>query len=154
MRSLAAVLFVLVIAACGGRQVAEPEGGELIRAEAAPSMMGDAERQARDLLDEMTLTLARNIGDRAEAVQRVEAFLRVNREALLDVASRLEARAAALEGGYRFVYEEQLSAWLSPSWRAWMDQVRALEAASSEDGLALRRALDVFEQNADRAATR
>jgi len=152
MRYLTVFLLVAPLAAaCGARASETAVGGEAIRAEVLPSMMGDDEVRARDLLDELTLTITSNAADPAAAELRVAAFLRVNEIDLLDVATAIEARAASLEGLEALVYQEQLSALLASSWQQYNSAVRALEQAAPEQGRNVRQLVDRVERERDTA---
>lgn len=151
MRVLAVFGVVVLLAACGGRQRVV-EGGEAARVEALPTMMGSAEQQAFDLLEELTLTLQLQASDPDQAEARIDAFLRVNADQLLGCAEQIEATVAALSGAEKLVYEAQLSAFLEPALSGWLQAQRAFEQANPEQGARIRRAVAGLDQPRQTAA--
>lgn len=144
----------MLLAGCGGGSAQVAEGGEAARAEVLPSMMGDAEVRARDLLEELTFTLTSNLTEPATAEARVAAFVRVNTDVMLEVAEQIEARAASLTGLESTTYQEQLSQLMAPSWQAWSTALRQLEGSSPEHGQRVRAAVDNVERGRIRPNTR
>lgn len=133
-RVLAVLLLVVSLwsVACGGRQQRIEGGESLLTGEDATSMMGDSEALALGLLEDMTLVLAANASDPTTALERMQVFVRVNRDDMRSSAEAIEARRAGMSVAEARRYEAQLSAYLAEAHRAWRAAMMALQATNGD----------------------
>lgn len=136
------LLFAGVLAACGGRQAA-PEGGEAILA-AGESLIGEPEQHAAGFLLDLAFVLEANIDDPQKALERVEAVLAVNGQAMRDNATALESRLASLSGDTRRRYEAQFAAHIGPAHAEWRQQLAAFTSAWPDEGRQIARRVATF----------
>lgn len=93
-------------------------------ATAAEAYIGDDERDARRYLEELAQILADNSDSPDRAEGRIEAYLNLHRDELIQNARALEAILASKTGDAKAVYEEQFNDYLSPALHAWFSQAR------------------------------
>lgn len=145
MRNATLALLVLassLLAACGSRQ--QPESTSLVVEDALPSLMGPAEETARLYIEDMTAVLEANRDDAGAAVERIEGFLRRNRDGMLENARALQQRYAGFEPRTRRVYEAQLAAYLQPAMERWTAVRQAFSGTNPAEG---RQISDLIEDN-------
>jgi hypothetical protein len=141
------LLLLLVLAmgmgpmACQRRQNVLEDGNI---AAALPSMMGETEERARQLLEEMTDLVEANQQHPDQAVQRMQAFLRVNAPDMRETAVQMQTIWDALSGFEARVYEAQLAAYLGEAMHAWVRAKQAFGAAHPEE-------LALIQESVDRA---
>lgn len=145
MRTALLLLLCLGLAACGGRQ-RDPVGGEDILLRDHPNLMGELEEQARGYLLDMAFVLEANMGDPERAMDRFQALLAVNGEAMRTNARALSVRLAELEGAPRRAYEAQLAAYLGPANASWRQWSNSFLAANPEHGQELFRLVQEFDR--------
>jgi hypothetical protein len=133
---------LVVVAACGSRQ----DAGETVVVEAAPlpSLMGPVEETARLFIEDMTAVLEANTDAPGAAVERIEAFLRRNREAMISNAGELQARYAAFEPRTQRVYEDQFADYMQPALERWTAVRQAFSGVNPTEG---RQIGDLIEDN-------
>lgn len=141
---LVALALSVATAACGGRQ-REAVGGEDILLGDGPSMMGELEERARGFLLDMAFVIEANVDDPERAVQRFQALLAVNGDAMRENADALAARFAEMDGPERRLYEAQLAAYLgeaNESWRHWSNTFHGRHPNAANEVLALVSSFD------------
>jgi len=121
-----ALTVALAAAACHKRQQVIGSGDI---ADALPTMMGEAETRARDYLFEMADLLNTHLNDPDQAIQRMRAFIRVNRADMAANAAALQAIWDGLEGFEARVYEAQFAAFIGEGTVAWVQAKRTFELA-------------------------
>jgi hypothetical protein len=129
-RRLSVLLIVFTVAlagaACQKRQQVVGTGNI---ADALPTMMGEAETRARDYLFEMADLLNSHVHDPDQAIQRMRAFIRVNRDDMAANAAALQSTWDSLDGFESRVYEAQFAAFIGEGTVAWVEAKRAFELA-------------------------
>lgn len=100
----------------------------MLTGEDATSMMGEPEALALGLLEDMTLVLAANANEPATALERMQVFVRVNRDDMRASAQAIEARRAGMNVSEARQYEAQLSAYLADAHSAWRRAMTELQA--------------------------
>lgn len=132
VRSCRLVLVAVVLtvaltgAACQKRQQVVTSGNI---ADALPTLMGDHETRARDYLFEMADLLTTHVNEPDQAIQRMRAFIRVNRDDMAANAAALQGIWDGLEGFEARVYEAQFAAFIGGGTVAWVQAKRAFEVA-------------------------
>jgi hypothetical protein len=124
----AAVALTVALAAAACQKQQQVIGSGDI-ADALPTMMGEAETRARDYLFEMADLLNTHVNDPDQAIQRMRAFIRVNRADMAANAAALQAIWDGLEGFEARVYEAQFAAFIGEGTVAWVQAKRAFELA-------------------------
>lgn len=122
-----ALTVALAGAACQKRQQVIGSGDI---ADALPTMMGEAETRARDYLFEMADLLRTHVAEPDQAIQRMRAFIRVNRDEMAANAAALQATWDSLDGFEARVYEAQFAAFIGEGTVAWVEAKRAFEVAN------------------------
>lgn len=130
-------------AACGGRQ-RDPEGGEEILL-GNVELMGELENEALGYLLDLTFLLE-NDEDPQSVVDRVEAMLAVNGDAMIDNAEALEAKFESLEGVERRVYEAQFAAHLDEGLQGWFVTLQRFKTLNVDEGRAISRMIEALDE--------
>lgn len=126
------VALLSLVAACGGRQDS-PEGGEELLV-GSESLMGELEEQALNYLLDLTFLVEASTDEPQDTVDRVEAMLAVNGEAMLENARDLEARFEALEGVERRLYEAQFAALMDDALHGWQVALQQFRNQHGDEG--------------------
>lgn len=91
----------------------------------AEAYLGEDEARAKALIEELTDLIVLNIDDADRVEQRIEAFLLMRNDELVQNARALEAILAAKSGDERVVYEENFSNYLAPATLAYSSAIKA-----------------------------
>jgi hypothetical protein len=121
-----ALTLALAGAACQKQQQVIASGNI---ADALPTLMGEHETRARDYLFEMADLLTTHVNDPDQAIQRMRAFIRVNRDDMAANAAALQGIWDGLDGFEARVYEAQFAAFIGEGTVAWVQAKRAFEVA-------------------------
>lgn len=125
-------IFALLVAACGGRQDS-PEGGESLLV-GDGSLMGELEEQAKNYLLDLTFLVETGGDDPDATLDRVEAMLAVNGDAMLENAADLQARFDAFDGVERRLYEAQFAAFMDEALQSWQVALQQFRNQHDEAG--------------------
>ncbi len=131
--TLALSFLLLLTAACGGRD-RHVEGGEGILLAGVDSLMGEDEERAVGFLLDLAFVLESNMDDPERAVDRIDALLSVNGEAMHENANALADKFAALEGPQRRAYEAQFAAYMREANEGWRSAVAVFHAQHRDEG--------------------
>lgn len=125
---LAAVALTVALAGAACQKQQQVIGSGNI-ADALPTMMGEHETRARDYLFEMADLLNTHVNEPDQAIQRMRAFIRVNRADMAANAAALQAIWDGLDGFEARVYEAQFAAFIGEGTVAWVQAKRTFEVA-------------------------
>jgi hypothetical protein len=125
---LAAVALTVALAGAACQKQQQVIGSGNI-ADALPTMMGEHETRARDYLFEMADLLNTHVNEPDQAIQRMRAFIRVNRADMAANAAALQAIWDGLDGFEARVYEAQFAAFIGEGTVAWVQAKRTFEFA-------------------------
>jgi hypothetical protein len=109
-------------------------------------MMGSDEAAAVTYLDEMSTILEAQVGDPAQALSRLVAYLATNRAQMLANARALESRFAAFRGRERRQYEVELARYLEAANVRWRTARSAIMSRDSATGRRIQEAVERLDQ--------